>query len=527
MIARRPPPADACTPEEVGTAMIPGYEPFRARFGDLHNHCDLSYGRGSLDDALANARLQLDFASVTVHGAWPDVPRDDPDLGYLVDYHERGFERARAGWDGYLERMAAADQPGRFVTLPSFEWHSMAYGDHCVYFRDGRGSRIVDAPDLPALRAAVRAAPGGALLVPHHVGYRHGYRGIDWDAFDPELSPVVETMSFHGSSESCDGPVPYLHAMGPRHEHGTARHAFRRGLRFGLIGSTDHHNAVPGAYGFGRLGAWLRALDRDALWEALRERRTYALTGDRIELAFAVDGHPMGAAAALADERRIDVAVRGGHGIEYVEVLHGERVIHRRDVWPQPGGAGVVKVHVQVGWGERDRATAWDVALRVRDGELLGVEPRFRGPYPSVVPPAGASHAPHALERTAGDAVRFATETWPNPLSALPAMEGVALELRADGATAIEAEVDGRRLCVPLRDLAEGARSQHLGGFVSPAICFDRAVPESEFATRFDLVHRHHDGAAPDAYRVRVRQRNDQWAWSSPIWAEPSATGGR
>jgi len=36
-------------------------------YGDLHNHCGSSYGHGSLEDAYRNARLQLDFASVTPH----------------------------------------------------------------------------------------------------------------------------------------------------------------------------------------------------------------------------------------------------------------------------------------------------------------------------------------------------------------------------------------------------------------------------------------------------------------------------
>jgi hypothetical protein len=506
--------------------MIPGYEAFTARYGDLHNHCDLSYGRGTAQDALCNARLQLDFVSVTVHGAWPDIPSDDPELAYLVDYHRSGFDRARAGWAGYLALTEAANDPGRFVTLPSFEWHSMAYGDHCVYFRDAAGSRIFDAPDLPSLRALLRGAPSPTLLIPHHMGYRQGSRGIDWRAFDPELSPVVEIVSFHGAAESCDGPLPYLHAMGPRHEHGTARHAWRAGHRFGVIGSTDHHNAVPGSYGFGRVGAWMTTLDRDGLWEALTRRRTYALTGDRIALAFSVNGTVMGDVTPFADERRVEVAVRGGHGIDYVELLHDERVVHRQNVAAQAGDRGLVKVHVEVGWGEKKDATAWDVDLRVVDGELVDVEPRFRGPGPTAVPPEGVAHAPHALQRPAPDRVRFTTVTWPNPLSAVPAMEGVCLELRIDHATELEAVVNGRTLRVPLRDLREGDRSHHIGGFVSPAVCFHRAVPASEYAVATTFVHRA-PSADVDAYRVRVRQRNDQWAWSSPIWVDPRPARGR
>lgn len=504
--------------------MLPGYEGLTPRYGDLHNHCALSYGAGSPEDALSNARLQLDFVSLTVHGAWPDVPRDDPDLGYLVAYHDRGFERARAVWNDYLALTDAADEPGRFVTVPSFEWHSMAYGDYCAYFKNGTGTRIVDAPDLPSLRSAVRAMADDVMLVPHHIGYQRGYRGIDWSAFDASLSPVAEIVSFHGAAESCDGPVPYLHAMGPLHAEGTARHGWRMGHRFGVIGSTDHHAAVPGAYGYGRLGAWLPSLDRDALWEAIRQRRTWALTGDRIDVAFTVNGTPMGGVAAPAETREVEVDVRGGDGIEYVEILHDERVVHRESVFPQRAGPGRVKVHVEVGWGEAEHATLWDVALRVRDGAVASVEPRFRGPLPSVPPRDGEPFAPHTLQRPSSDAVRFTTRTWPNPASAVPAAEGVCLELDVDDATVLEAEVNGQSIEIPLRDLFDGSRSHHLAGFVSPAVRMRRAIADSEFATRFRFRHQVL-AADVDLYRVRVRQRNDQWAWSSPVWVGDPPSG--
>jgi hypothetical protein len=44
-------------------------------------------------------------------------------------------------------------------------------------------------------------------------------------------------------------------------------------------------------------------------------------------------------------------------------------------------------------------------------------------------------------------------------------------------------------------------------------------VPQTEFAHRFDLTDRR-ESTGRDWYYVRVRQRNDQWAWSSPIWVE-------
>ena len=43
-------------------------------YGDLHNHCGISYGHGSLENALRNATLPLDFVSITGHAYWPDMP---------------------------------------------------------------------------------------------------------------------------------------------------------------------------------------------------------------------------------------------------------------------------------------------------------------------------------------------------------------------------------------------------------------------------------------------------------------------
>lgn len=497
---------------------ITAYQPFGVYFGDLHNHCDLSYGHGSLDAALYNARLQLDFASVTVHAVWPDLPVNDPALEYLVEYHRTGFARAQANWPGYLAAIDAQNEDGRFVTFASFEWHSNAYGDYCVYYKQAADAPIIDAPDLATLRSAVKQAPASAFLIPHHIGYKRGSRGINWAAFTPDLSPVAEIFSFHGLSESSEGPYPYLHSMGPRHEQSTAHYGWAQGHIFGVIGSTDHHNAFPGSYGYGRLGVWATALTRDAIWEAIANRRTYALTGDRIELAFAVNGQPMGAICAPAQERWIEVAVAGGDALDYVEVLHNNQIIHRENIFAQPTEHGVYKLYIEVGWGERAGATTWDVDLRVTGGAVRGVEPRFRGYGPTDDPTDHDYASSHWQQFDAGH-VRFQTRTRQNPSLHTPGTEGLALEVEGDAATQLHAVFDGQQIVLSLGELMTGARTFYLGGFVSPAICFHRAAPQTEYRHRFAFLHRH-AATQRDWYTVRVRQRNDQWAWSSPIWVE-------
>ena len=65
-----PPMPERLSPLASGMGLRPFY-------GDLHNHCNISYGHGSLSEALKRAKRQLDFVSVTGHAYWPDMPVDD------------------------------------------------------------------------------------------------------------------------------------------------------------------------------------------------------------------------------------------------------------------------------------------------------------------------------------------------------------------------------------------------------------------------------------------------------------------
>lgn len=494
----------------------------RPYFGDLHNHCDISYGRGSMEEAWANARLQLDFASVTGHAWWPDMPPRGGRLGYLVDYHQRGFDHLASVWDAVQEKTAAVHEDGRFVSFLSFEWHSMRHGDYCIYY-DGPRGEIVRAPDIAAMRRAldaVRAEGGRAMMIPHHICYVPGYRGVHWPDFDPHYSPLVEIVSMHGCAEHGEAPRPYLHSMGPRDDRGSLRAGLAAGHRFGVIGSSDHHAAHPGSHDHGRLGVWADALTREGVWRALEARRTWALTGDRIELAFALNGAPMGAELPATPEREVDVEVRAGGALDYLELVKDGVAVARRDGLgdsppAEPRFRG--KVALAVGWGEPGEPTRWRVKLAVENGRLLGVEPRLRG---EEAPEArfgfdGAFHASR-VERK-GDAVTLTTRTWKNPGTRSDATQGLALEIEGDGETRLLADVNGQAVDVALAELRHGPRAGLLDGFVSPAWQLSRAVPEVEYAWRWRW---HETDPSPDArsYYVRVRQKNDQWAWSSPVF---------
>src|SRR5690606_14052229 len=114
---------------------------------------------------------------------------------------------------------------------------------------------IIRAAGIEDLRRELRRYRDRGIetfLLPHHIGYRQGYRGINWATYTPEFSPVVEIMSMHGASESADAPYPYLHTMGPRNWQSTWQYGLAQGNVVGVMGSTDHHSGHPGSYGHGR-----------------------------------------------------------------------------------------------------------------------------------------------------------------------------------------------------------------------------------------------------------------------------------
>ena len=493
----------------------------RTYWGDLHSHCSISYGTGSLERALLAAAGHLDFAAITGHASWPDMPSDRARYGTVIDYHLEGFERLARGWHDIQSQLERHHRPGRFIPILSSEWHSIAVGDHNVYFPNSEGP-IPDGSDLAALTAA---APPGAIVVPHHVGYGPGARGIDWDAFDAERSPVVEIVSTHGASDHGAGAIASYHTMGPFHAAGSIEEGLRRGHRFGVVGGTDHHAGYPGHHGGGRTAVVADALTREAIFDALRSRRCYAATGDAIELAFEIDGAPMGAEGVGRRERRIAATARGADAIVSLELLRNGRVIAttRSDVHQvDPATPRRWKLRLEWGWGEKATRVDWRGEARVHGGRLVGVEPVFRGE--EVIDPRDAHHddasdePAHALTHRDDERVSWRSVTYGNPHPRVPSTAGIVLEIEGDAHTSIDVALNDLHVSHAIAELVHGSVAHRLRGWLSEALFLHRAVPDVCFSAGIDV----HDGGelAVDAYRVRVQQANGERAWSSPIWIE-------
>ena len=513
----------------------PSYQGLSCYYGDFHNHCGISYGHGKLEDAFENAKLQLDFASVTGHSSWPDIP---PRRGYMesvVDYHVSGFQKLETQFEYFKRITESYNQPPQFVTFLSYEVHSLQDGDYTVVLRD-IPDRMYKPSSIGELQAYIRQnnrKGNPCLILPHHIGYKTGYRGINWETFSEEASPLVEIISMHGCAESDDAPFPYLHTMGPRTSRNTMQAGLAKGFHFGVTGSTDHHSAHPGSYGFGKTGVWAESLSRTHIWEAFQHRRTFALSGDRMKLAFSVNDAPMGSVLPPSRNRKAQIFLEGGYAIDFLEILKNNRVVYHRSPWRETdqgkatGNAAFSshplgkpyrgKVHIEVGWGEKGVELPWEVSITVEGGTLRSVEPRFHGI--DIVDPKDSGRDEYRFSswNSIPQGVMFRTKTWGNPTSTSSATQGVSLELEGTKETHLRCAVNGRPFSFSIEELLHGSLTEYLGGFLSGAIRIHRFVPEQEYLFSFEWEDPAGEETDSDFYYLRVCQRNGHWGWSSPI----------
>lgn len=495
---------------------------YQLYWGDLHSHCSISYGHGSVEQALARARQQLDFCSITGHAFWPDMPTDREQYAEIIDYHNAGFATLAQNWERLLRLQAEATREGTFIAFPSYEWHSMKYGDHNVY-AIGPDLPLTNADDLPGLR--VVCDKSNAIAIPHHIGYAAGYRGINWDAYQQDHSPFVEIFSLHGCSVDDRSLYPMLHDMGPRDWGSTAAAGWSRGFRFGIVGGTDHHGAYPGSHGDGRMGVFAQELTRKSIWEAFQAKRVFAATGDRIDAQLLVDEAWIGETIQQPGARHIKIQVASADSLDKVELLKNGRVIYRLSPEPERNPTPPFRLNITWGWGRKNQVVPWQNHLSLSEGTITDVETCFSGQ--AVVAPKGIEELgespddedlPHEVIEQSDQHITWRSLTSGNLTMRHATTQQLRLTIDAPLSAQVSVEANGNRYRHPLGELLAGGRTHYLRGWLTEAIKVGPLVPLSECRIEAEYIDQPEHEV--DDYRLQVAQHNGQWAWLTPIWVE-------
>jgi len=279
-----------------------------------------------------------------------DYARDVAALDFCAGQHFT-YEAALPGvWTRTCETVSRYYDPGEFVTFLGVECDPGPCGHKIILYRD------TDVPPLLAeRRAAVRSGAylkreldpdtvrcdtvedvwrelhalgeGRAMVTAHHTA--------DWRYHDPVLQRLAEIYSKWGTCEYPGNPLDLRPAIPPREY---VQDALRLGHRLGIIAGGDTHDSRPGNQGpepfglefpDGLTAVFATSRTREAIWDALWQRRTYGTTGARILLQFEVNGVPMGGEVPWPEQSDIRIEALGTAPIRLVELIRNNEVIHR------------------------------------------------------------------------------------------------------------------------------------------------------------------------------------------------------
>jgi hypothetical protein len=455
----------------------------RLYWGDLHAQSANGCGAQTIADYFAFAR---DFAGADFAG-----------------HQGNCFLLSNADWEESKHVTRRFNEDGRFVTLLGYEWsgETALGGDHNVYFPGDTGElrrcshrHVSDTSDLATdlghvtdLHAHVR---GGNLLLVVHVGGRTS--NLNWH--EPSTERLLEVHSTHATSEW------FLFE------------ALRRGYRLGVVGGSDGVDGRPGASHPGRMSVRnlrgglaavkMPALGRAHLWTALRQRATYATTGERILLDVEVDGRGFGEVGAVPAAPRIAVGVEGTAPLTSVEIFRGCEPIFLAPIAVVDGAPSSC---LRLSWfgasapGNWSRARLqWEGRVEVVGGSLLSARD-----WGTDTPAEGIT-----VRTAAGLSFRSITAgNW----------NGVEMELEERPETLIGFSSGTLAAEFPLRRLA-GAPLESQWDEPYRLLRLQR-LPHLPAALGWTGAFT--DAEAPPgehAYWVRVRQDDGGCAWSSPVY---------
>jgi hypothetical protein len=376
----------------------------RPLFADLHVHSDDTVGTNSTSYNFSYARL---IAGLDI-----------------VGYTANDFNITAAKWSSTVSKIISvnAEFSGSFLLFPGTEWcgNSAAGGDHNVVFlddpstnppefpidRDGNVARSFewneDGPaellpgawPLDEVYATYAHSPESNLMIPHVGGRRCN---LSWH--HPKLERLLEIGSAWGIFE-------WL-----------LRDAVARGWKMGVCANSDEHRGrcgggVPGTAVFGTkgglTGVLAESLERGAVASALRARRTFATTGERLVGLLFTEGAIQGDDLVVpAGNISAKYAVFGEAGFSSVEAWDAKGCFFKRDLWQEEGAKRPTWRKLRITWGgarlyDRYKEAIWKGSITA-SGEVK---------VTSIQPFGGILDVPEdVVQKTSDSTVSFETRT--------------------------------------------------------------------------------------------------------------------
>jgi hypothetical protein len=318
-----------------------------------------------------------------------EAARDDLNLDFAApgDHTPAGIK-----WTDLVRACDRYNQPGLFATLYGWE-QSSDEGHVNFYFVDPDHPMAPDHFSHPHRPAEyIEALPHrGFLAIPHHtnaVSYAtrddgsHYWGAYPWGQPRDAYLRLVEIFQGRGNFEREDPPEGWRCSF--RNNNGSVQTALDRGHRLGFVGGTDNHAGWPArvsrreeaepSAGWIVTGAWVVARTREAVYDALYARHTWACWDTRAIVWFAVDGALQGSELRLTTPRRLRAQIRMSveQPLDVLEIVSGHDASIAIDT-----SHSELDIHREIDLGRVARSTYFYLRARQVDGALIYASPVF------------------------------------------------------------------------------------------------------------------------------------------------------
>lgn len=340
------PQADgAVEPAPIRVRKLQAFEPYRkgeytVLFGDLHRHSNVSRcSRGNEPDPDDHYRYsrdicRYDFLGVSDHAA------------HTSDYN---WWRLQKLADLYYT-------PGHFTTMFGVEWNGPE-GHKNVMSPSRRLPLLATtgvAPNALKLWEALDAWGGPAITIPHSSSLPG--QDCDWSKHNDKYQRLVEVFqSCRGSFEGEGAPRLFPLAT-LKNQH--VQNALAMKYRLGMICSSDH------GYGASYACVYAKENTREAVFDALHDRRTYGATAYGIIVDFNINGAMMGRDVKRDGGVRATGYVRGAAKLDKVQILKDNQVVQE---WTPSG------TELKVDWKDPEPGTGlhWYYLRVIQDDDEM------------------------------------------------------------------------------------------------------------------------------------------------------------
>ena len=250
-------------------------------------------------------------------------------------------------WRRSLKLAEFYNESDLFVAIPAIEWtlqsdpsfEGISYGaghyniafesleDAKKFIRNKHelySPKIPETNHAPNLWKLLHEKEIKCVTIPHHSADK--VHPTDWNVTDPEYVTTVEIFQCRGNNEypGCPREKNVTRHTPTKHTKAYIDYAFKEmKYKMSFIASGDHNNM-----GVGVAALWVKEVTRKGIVDAMKNRRTFATTGDKMFIDLNIDGNMMGSTVSGKGALRLDIHAIGQYPLQKVEILRNSEVIH-------------------------------------------------------------------------------------------------------------------------------------------------------------------------------------------------------